>query len=92
MGLDINLPQDAEIVNMKDDEYENENPIRKLEDQKEEPTEPLEPQKSFSEDDLFKIKNIDTGESFDIRHENLADKVNQSQQVTLKGVPWNNFW
>jgi hypothetical protein len=87
--MDINIPQNAEIVNMKDEEYENENPIRKLEDQKEDP---VEPQKSITEDDLFKIKNIDTGESYDIRQDNIVDKVNPTQQVTLKGVPWNNFW
>ena len=48
--------------------------------------------KQKNEDDLFKLKNIGTGESFDLRQHHIEEQINPDNCIVLKGVPWNTFW
>ncbi len=89
LEVDITLPQNIDIVNMEDKDYEMQHPMYKLgEDIEETPdgNEKLKP-----EDEIFRIKNIETGESYDLRENNIQEKLNPQQQTNLQGVPWNNY-
>lgn len=80
-----------EIVNMKDEEYEANLELmessKNLNQEKEEKEE-----KKPEEDNPFLIKNLDTGEFYDMRSQDTETKVNSDNEVVLKGVPWNTFW
>ena len=42
--------------------------------------------------DQYKIKNIDTGEAFDLRTEQEKPAVTPQNKVVIQGTPWNKFW
>lgn len=94
--VDLNQPQTTEIINMKDEEYEanlelmenskNLNQENQEKEEKEEKT-------PKAEDNPFLIKNIETGETYDLRNDDTETKVNaNNNDVVIKGVPWNTFW
>ncbi len=87
--VDLNIPQATEIVNMKDEEYEEN--LESMETSKNIPQLKEEP-KAKTDNDPFKIKNIDTGEVFDLKSQETEAKVNTNNDGMMKGVPWNTFW
>jgi len=44
------------------------------------------------DDAYFFIKNIDTGESFDMREKGVESKVIPESGISIKGTPWQSFW
>jgi len=87
--VDVNIPQITEIVNMKDEEYEE--GLEQMDTSKNLPL-AKEEAKPKVENDPFKIKNIDTGEVYDLKSQETEAKVNTNNDGMMKGVPWNTFW
>jgi len=44
------------------------------------------------DDAYFVIKNIDTGESFDLREKDVESKVIPENSIKIEGTPWQCFW
>jgi len=42
--------------------------------------------------DQYRIKNIDTGEAFDLRTEQEKPAITPQNKVVIQGTPWNKFW
>lgn len=81
--------QGAETIDMQDKEYEASQDFLEAPQVQNGKKDEKKPN---SEEDAFKIKNIDTGESYDLRHQEVETKINPENCLVLKGVPWNTFW
>jgi len=42
--------------------------------------------------DQYTIKNIETGEAFDLRAEQEKPAITPQNKVVIQGTPWNKFW
>ncbi len=75
---------------MKDEEYELENPMympgkKEEKDEKEEEQSPVIQPKP---EDMFIIKNLDTGETVDMRDKKVEELLPTTQNVQLTGTAW----
>ncbi len=82
--LVTNEDTQAEIVDMKDIEYESEHPMI-MPGKKEKEEEPTPNPEEF-----FKVKNLDTGEQFDMRDKETEDKLLQNPNLHLTGTAWKD--